>query len=158
MWSHYGDEHRGLCIGYSIPDRAKVALHQVKYGGACLIATSRIAAMLGGDKKACEEVNAAPGHRMPKVISVSTKGDAEALWGRVGAILFRTSSLQPSSKTQLSSMQLFAHWQVEQLRFNFSRYMRTLQIFYSNDISWRRRLGTNLSQQSSRYLGYLRRV
>lgn len=59
MWSHYGDEHRGLCIGYSIPDRAKGALHQVSYGGTRLIATSRIAAMLRGDEQAKEEVNAA---------------------------------------------------------------------------------------------------
>lgn len=59
MWSHYGDEHRGLCIGYSIPDRAKAKLHQVNYGGTRLIATSRIAAMLGGDDQAREEVNAA---------------------------------------------------------------------------------------------------
>ena len=51
MWSHYGDEHRGLCIGYSIPGRAKVALHQVNYGETRLISTSRIAALLGGDEK-----------------------------------------------------------------------------------------------------------
>lgn len=59
MWSHYGDEHRGLCIGYSIPDRAKGALHRVSYGGTRQIATSRIAAMLRGDAQAKAEVNAA---------------------------------------------------------------------------------------------------
>lgn len=59
MWSHYGDEHRGLCIGYSIPDRAKGALHQVSYGGTRRIATSRIAAMLRGDAQAKEDVNGA---------------------------------------------------------------------------------------------------
>lgn len=59
MWSHYGDEHKGLCIGYSIPDQVKEGLHKVNYGGARLIATSRIAAMLRGDKNARQEVNAA---------------------------------------------------------------------------------------------------
>lgn len=59
MWSHYGDEHRGLCIGYSIPDPAKGALHQVSYGGTRRIATSRIAAMLRGDAQAKDDVNAA---------------------------------------------------------------------------------------------------
>lgn len=59
MWSHYGDEHRGLCIGYSMPDRAKGALHQVSYGGTRRIATSRIAAMLRGDAQAKKDVNAA---------------------------------------------------------------------------------------------------
>jgi hypothetical protein len=29
MWSHYGDQHNGICIGYSIPDDATV--HRVRY-------------------------------------------------------------------------------------------------------------------------------
>jgi hypothetical protein len=59
MWSHYGDEHRGLCVGYSIPDGAKSQLHRVDYGGSRLIATSRIAAMLDGNEAARREINAA---------------------------------------------------------------------------------------------------
>ncbi|MGB9989356.1 DUF2971 domain-containing protein [Pseudoduganella rhizocola] len=59
MWSHYGDEHRGLCVGYSIPERARSQLYRVDYGGSRLIATSRIAAMLDGDVAARSEINAA---------------------------------------------------------------------------------------------------
>jgi hypothetical protein len=59
MWSHYGDQHHGLCLGYTIPKEAKSSLHQVTYGGTRLIATSKIAAMLDGDNKARDEVDAA---------------------------------------------------------------------------------------------------
>ena len=29
MWSHYGDEHRGICIGYSVPADAAGDVHEV---------------------------------------------------------------------------------------------------------------------------------
>lgn len=40
LWSHYGDQHKGLCIGYS-PDRLpKPRMQQVEYGGNRLVPTS----------------------------------------------------------------------------------------------------------------------
>lgn len=59
MWSHYGDEHRGLCLGFSVPDSAAERLHQVQYGGSRLVAASRVAAMASGDDGARREVDAA---------------------------------------------------------------------------------------------------
>ncbi len=46
MWSHYGDQHRGICIGYSVP--ARTTVHKVKYGGTRLVEASKVAAMLDG--------------------------------------------------------------------------------------------------------------
>jgi len=57
MWSHYGDQHKGVCIGYSVPARAAGDLHQVSYGGSRLIAASTVAAMLDGDDDARREVD-----------------------------------------------------------------------------------------------------
>lgn len=57
MWSHYGDQHRGVCIGYSIPARAAGGLHKISYGGSRLIAASAVAAMLDGDEEARRKVD-----------------------------------------------------------------------------------------------------
>lgn len=46
MWSHYGDQHNGICIGYSIPDDATV--HRVRYDAEPLVKASLVEAMLGG--------------------------------------------------------------------------------------------------------------
>jgi hypothetical protein len=59
MWSHYGDQHKGLCIGYSVPDSAVENLHKVTYGGSRLIEASAVAAMLGGDAAARRKVDEA---------------------------------------------------------------------------------------------------
>ena len=56
MWSHYGDQHRGICIGYSVP--ARTTVHKVKYGGTRLVDASNVAAMLEGsdvDRRQVEE-------------------------------------------------------------------------------------------------------
>lgn len=52
MWSHYGDQHRGVCIGYSMHRLSKVVPQPVRYGGNRLIPASRIRAMLNGDQDA----------------------------------------------------------------------------------------------------------
>lgn len=57
MWSHYGDQHKCVCIGYSIPARAFGDLHKVSYGGSRLIAASAVAAMLDGDEEARRKVD-----------------------------------------------------------------------------------------------------
>ena len=57
MWSHYGDQHRGICIGYSVP--AKTTVYKVKYGGSRLVEASKVAAMLGGSDVARSQVDEA---------------------------------------------------------------------------------------------------
>jgi hypothetical protein len=57
MWSHYGDQHRGLCLGYSIPDAAAGEVHKIRYGGSRLIDASAVSAMLGGDAAARRKVD-----------------------------------------------------------------------------------------------------
>lgn len=52
LWSHYGDQHKGLCIGYSVPESAQDSLFQVRYGGSRVVKASSIAAMLTGDSAA----------------------------------------------------------------------------------------------------------
>lgn len=59
MWSHYGDQHKGVCIGYSIPELAAGDLHKISYGGSRLIAASAVAAMLNGDEEARHQVDEA---------------------------------------------------------------------------------------------------
>ena len=59
MWSHYGDQHRGVCIGYSVPDNAAGDLHKVEYGGSRLVEASKVAAMLGGNNVARDQVDEA---------------------------------------------------------------------------------------------------
>lgn len=59
MWSHYGDEHRGLCLGFSVPHSAMERLYQVQYGGSRLVSASRVAAMMSCDEGARREVDAA---------------------------------------------------------------------------------------------------
>lgn len=55
MWSHYGEDHKGICIGYSVPEATTV--HQVKYGGSRSIKASTVAAMLTESDDARREVD-----------------------------------------------------------------------------------------------------
>jgi hypothetical protein len=57
MWSHYGDQHRGLCIGYSVLDDDLESLHKVAYGGSRLVQVSLVARMLDGDDEARQLVD-----------------------------------------------------------------------------------------------------
>jgi hypothetical protein len=59
MWSHYGDQHRGLCLGYSVPARTQSQVHRVTYGGVRNVRASSVAAMLDGDHAARAEVDQA---------------------------------------------------------------------------------------------------
>jgi len=59
MWSHYGDQHRGVCIGYSVPVKAANDLHKVEYGGSRLVEASKVAAMLEGNDAARGQVDEA---------------------------------------------------------------------------------------------------
>jgi predicted nucleic acid-binding protein len=57
MWSHYGDQHKGIAVGYSVPDRSAEQLFKVKYGGKSMVEASRVAAMLDGDEEARRAVD-----------------------------------------------------------------------------------------------------
>jgi hypothetical protein len=57
MWSHYGDQHAGLCIGYSAPP--DVELEAVTYGGRRSIKASLVRDMVDGDKAAARAVDEA---------------------------------------------------------------------------------------------------
>lgn len=57
MWSHYGDQHNGICIGYSIPDDATV--HRVRYDAEPLVKASLVEAMLAGAVGAQAQVDEA---------------------------------------------------------------------------------------------------
>lgn len=57
MWSHYGDQHNGLCIGYTMPDDA--AVHRVRYDAEPLVKASLVEAMLGGEAGAQSQVDEA---------------------------------------------------------------------------------------------------
>lgn len=59
MWSHYGDQHNGLCIGYSAPADALPGLHVIRYGGSRMVKASVVARMLDGDSAARTAVDGA---------------------------------------------------------------------------------------------------
>ena len=47
MWSHYGNQHRGICIGYSVPEKSAGDVHRVEYGGGRSVQASDVAAHAG---------------------------------------------------------------------------------------------------------------
>lgn len=58
LWSHYSDQHRGLCIGYDLIRKPRPVMHKVIYGGSRLIKTSTlVAALLKGDIDAKTNLN-----------------------------------------------------------------------------------------------------
>jgi hypothetical protein len=46
MWSHYGAQHRGICVGYTVPPEAQPQLHEVQYGGDRNVRASDVARMV----------------------------------------------------------------------------------------------------------------
>lgn len=45
MWSHYGDQHNGVCVAYSVPTGAEANIRKVQYGGSRRVLASDVAAM-----------------------------------------------------------------------------------------------------------------
>lgn len=45
MWSHYGDQHHGICAGYSVPTNVEADLHKVRYGGSRKVLASDVQKM-----------------------------------------------------------------------------------------------------------------
>ncbi|EPS3433236.1 TPA: DUF2971 domain-containing protein [Vibrio alginolyticus] len=50
LWSHYGDQHHGICVGYDLNRTPKPNLHKVIYGGNRIIHTSSIAKAIVDEK------------------------------------------------------------------------------------------------------------
>lgn len=58
LWSHYGDQHRGVCIGYGLDRKPKPQLRRVKYGGSRSVQTSVLTrALVNEDSKAKDELD-----------------------------------------------------------------------------------------------------
>lgn len=58
LWSHYGDQHQGLCIGYNLERNPKPRLHKVVYGDNRILHTSLIAkAILDKDPEALDRLD-----------------------------------------------------------------------------------------------------
>lgn len=56
LWSHYGDEHKGICIGYSIPLDTRSSLFKVEYSNNKSIKASDLLKMINRDYDAQERV------------------------------------------------------------------------------------------------------
>jgi len=53
LWSHYGDQHRGVCIGYGLDRLPRPEMHKVLYGGSRTVKSSLVAqAILEEDEQA----------------------------------------------------------------------------------------------------------
>ena len=59
MWSHYGDQHRGICVGYSVPEISRDKVYRVEYGGSRMVKASDVLAMLKNDESARDRVDQA---------------------------------------------------------------------------------------------------
>lgn len=58
LWSHYGDQHRGLCIGYSTDRLPKPKVNKVLYGNTRSIKSSLLEqALVKNDQQAREELD-----------------------------------------------------------------------------------------------------
>lgn len=58
LWSHYGDQHKGLCVGYGVNREPVPKLNKVVYGGSRSIKTSTlIRAFIEGDVHAQSDLD-----------------------------------------------------------------------------------------------------
>ncbi len=88
LWSHYGDQHRGICIGYSVREKEPRKPAKVEYGGSRLMRASEVASMLQNDETSRKRVDAAV---------LLRKGEGwryEREWRLIGAQGLQDSSLE----------------------------------------------------------------
>lgn len=57
MWSHYGDQHKGVCLGYSVGKDVAPKVLRIDYEKGRLVKASDIAGMLEGDNAAKQRVD-----------------------------------------------------------------------------------------------------
>ncbi|MGH6826617.1 DUF2971 domain-containing protein, partial [Methyloceanibacter sp.] len=55
MWSHYGNQHKGLCVEYDVSQVPQEELHRVRYGDSRRIAASRVLQWLETEDQASSE-------------------------------------------------------------------------------------------------------
>lgn len=89
LWSHYGGQHRGLCVGYSMNRRPVPVLQKVLYGGSRLLRTNTIAqAVLQDDPDAAAKVVEA------MLLRKATPWRYEREWRIVGKVGLQDSCLK----------------------------------------------------------------
>lgn len=65
MWSHYADQHKGLCIGYDVSVNESIDIYPVDYKGKRFIRTQQVYDMLFNS---CENIRSAAKKDIEKVI------------------------------------------------------------------------------------------
>lgn len=89
LWSHYGDEHSGFCVGYSRDRKPIPELHRVAYGGSRELSTEVVAkAVLANDPAAQQEVDEAV------LLRKSRSWSYEREWRLIGSAGLQTSPLR----------------------------------------------------------------
>ncbi len=89
LWSHYGDRHRGICIGYSTDRTPAPKIERVIYGGGRCIKTSLlVSAILKGDLTARRKLD------RDVLLKKSTDWSYECEWRLVGDSGVQQSPLQ----------------------------------------------------------------
>ncbi|WMY75745.1 DUF2971 domain-containing protein [Buttiauxella selenatireducens] len=56
MWSHYADNHFGLCLGYTIPEVMTDKIYKVNYDGSRFVQSKDIMIMLGSNTAARQRI------------------------------------------------------------------------------------------------------
>lgn len=88
LWSHYADQHQGLCIGYSTERKPPPKLHKVTYGGSRTICTSKLArAFVKCDPSALDEVD------QDVLLRKATGWSYEREWRLIGEVGEQESSM-----------------------------------------------------------------
>jgi len=88
MWGHYGDQHRGICLGYSVSEKFRSDIRKVDYGGSRLVSAIDIAAMLDGDDRAGATV------RDSMLLRKAESWSYEKEWRLIGRIGTQASPLE----------------------------------------------------------------
>lgn len=88
LWSHYGEEHAGFCVGYSRDRKPMPELHRVAYGGSRELSTEVVAkAVLANDPAAQQKVDEAV------LLRKSRSWSYEREWRLIGSAGLQTSPL-----------------------------------------------------------------
>ncbi len=58
LWSHYGDQHHGISVGYGLDRKPRAKPQKVVYGGSRIVLTSLVEqALLSNDKKSLKQLD-----------------------------------------------------------------------------------------------------
>lgn len=94
LWSHYGEQHRGLCIGYSVDRTPAPELKRVRYGGNRTITTSLLErALLTKKPDGIEELDASV------LLRKAPEWEYEKEWRLIGKVGLQESPLKLTEVT-----------------------------------------------------------